>query len=115
MVNYQGKTTYIELDKLTTVEVSGTIVNGKGEEKTVHEQGVSVADVLRAADIDPAAITGVSVTASDEFSADLSAEEVNEAGKAFLSEDGEGGMKLIVFGDPNSKRNVRDVVKLDVR
>lgn len=115
MLNYQGKTTYVELNELAMEEVSGTIVNGKGEEKTINEQGVSIADVLRAAGIDPAAITGVTITAADEFSADLSAEEVNDAGKAFLAEDGEGGMRLIVFGDSNSKRNVRHVVKLDVR
>ena len=115
MVNYQGKSAYIELNKLTMAEVSGTVVNGKGEEKQINEQGVGIADVLQAAGIDPAAVGGVTVTAADEFSAELSAEEVTDTGKAFLVEDGEGSVKLIVFGDSNAKRNVRDVVKLDVR
>lgn len=115
MVTFQDKTTYLALDKLTTAEISGTIVNGKGEEKDVHEKGVRVAEALREAGIDPSAVSLVTVTAADEYSVELSGEEIREDGKAYLAEDGEGGVKLVVFGDANSKRNVRDVVKVTVQ
>lgn len=114
MIRYKDQTSYIELSKLKTAEVTGTIVNGKGEEMEVREQGVRVEDVLKAAGIDPAQAGSVTATAADEFSAVLTGEEIREAGKAWLAEDREGKFRLIVFGDSNSKRNVRNVVRLTV-
>ena len=113
MINYNGESRYIRVDELDLVEVSGTVVNGKGEEKEVREQGIAVSDVLIAAGIDPTAVSGVTVTAADGFAAELSGDEVNEAGKAFLTDDGEEAT-LIVFGDSNSKRRVHNATKLDV-
>ena len=114
MVNYNGCTKYVELDKLDKTDVVGTIVNGKGEKMEINESGTAISDVLAAAGIDTAEINSVTATASDEFSAELTAAEIAEDGKAYLADDGDNGVKLIVFGDKNSKRNVRDVVKLDV-
>ena len=104
---------YVEVEKLALVPVQGTVINGKGEETEVNEQGVALCDVLRAAKLDPEAVGAVTVTASDEFSAKLSGAELNEAGKAYLV-PGDDGLQLIVFGDENMKRNVRDVVSVDV-
>ncbi len=114
MIRCKDQTGYIELGKLKTAEVTGTIVNGKGEETEVREQGVRVEDVLKAAGIDPAEAGSVTATAADEFSAVLTGEEIREDGKAWLAQDQEGSIKLIVFGDSNSKRNVRNVVRLTV-
>ena len=113
MISYKGESRYIQIEELNLVEVSGTVINGKGEEKEVCEQGIAVSDVLQAAGIDPSAIGGVTVTADDAFSAELSAAEINEDGKAYLTDDGEA-VTLIVFGDPNSKRKVHNVVGLRV-
>jgi len=115
MVNYGEKTVYIEMDTLAKIKINGTIVNGKGEQKEVDEIGVPLADILNAAGIDPAEVNVVTVSADDEFSAEISGEEIQEEGKAYLADDGEDGMRLIVFGDSDSKRNVRTVVKLDVQ
>ena len=115
MVQYDGKSSYISLETLSLTEVRGTILNGKGEEKEVLAQGVSIPDVLKAAGIDSARIQAVRAVADDEFSAEFSAEETNEPGRIFLAGDEDGSMKLIVFGDSDSKRNVRNVVKLIVQ
>lgn len=112
-INYSGKVHYIDLGSQDLVEVNGTVINGKGEVKEVHEQGIAVSDMLRAAGIDPVAIESVTVTADDEFSAELSAEEINEDGKAYLTDDGEA-INLVVFGDSNSKRRIHNVVKIEV-
>lgn len=114
MIRYKDQAGYVTLDKLRTAEVTGTIVNSKGVEKEVREQGVRVEDVLKAAGIDPAEAVSVTATAADEFSAVLTGEEIREAGKAWLARDKEGVTKLIVFGDSNSKRNVHNVVSLTV-
>ena len=105
---------YVDLASLQTEAVSGTVINGKGEAMEVSAQGVEVAELLRTAGVDPTAIGSVTITAADEFSAVLSGDEVNEEGKAYLAEDEDGSMKLIVFGDENMKRNVRNVESIYV-
>ena len=105
---------YVDLSSLQTEAVSGTVINGKGEAMEVNAQGVEVAELLRTAGVDLTAIGSVTITASDEFSAVLSGNEVNEEGKAYLAEDEDGSMKLIVFGDGNMKRNVRNVESIYV-
>lgn len=105
---------YVDLKSLETVPVQGTVVNGKGEKSEVDTQGVPVADVLAEAGFDPADAGSVKVTAADEFSAELSGGEVNEDGKAYLVSEDDGSMRLVVFGDSNAKRNVRDVAILEM-
>ena len=113
-VHIGEKVVYIEFSKLRLEAVSGTVINGKGEEMEVSAQGVEVAQVLGAAGVDLKTVSRVSVTAADEFSAVLTGEEVNEEGKAYLAQDEDGSMRLIVFGDENMKRNVRNVESIHV-
>lgn len=54
------------------------------------------------------------VTAADEFSAVLTAQEVTEEGRVYLlREEGEERPRLIVFGDADSKRRVKDVARIE--
>ena len=96
---------YVDLKSLESVPVQGTVVNGKGEESEIDTQGVSLADVIEQAGFDPD---------NDEISAELTGGEVNEAGKAYLVCEDDGSMRLVVFGDSNAKRNVRNVVSVDI-
>lgn len=114
LISHGEESTNIEIGRLPTTAVTGVIVNGKGEEKPVDTQGVPLSEVLLEAGLDPAGVNTVTVTADDEFSAELSAGEVNAEGKAYLAAEEDGSLTLIVFGDPNAKRNVRNVVKLNV-
>lgn len=93
--------------------VQGTLVNGKGEVSKIDTEGAAVADVLKQAGLDPRNAQTLKVTAADEYSAELSGAEINETGKAYLIGD-DAGMKLVVFGDDNAKRNVRDVEKFEI-
>ncbi len=107
------KVFYADPSKLDLVPVQGIVINGKGQEIAVDEKGYELSAVLAAAKVDLKSINAVTVSASDEFSASLTGEEVNERGKAYLvSED--GGLKLVVFGDTNMKRNVKNVEKITV-
>lgn len=107
-----GKTTLVSVDDLKPVAaVQGTVVNNAGEEKKIDGQGILVSDVLKLAG---AAASGeVTVTADDEYSVSLTAEEVAEEGKAWLLIE-DGTLRLIVFGDQGAKRNVKNVVRLTV-
>lgn len=113
-VTWAGKTTYLDAAKLTGEPVKGTLVNGKGKETAVDTTGLSLQAALAAAQVDTAAVESVTVTAQDAFSAELTGEEMREDGKAYLILENEE-VTLVVFGDSNSKRNVRQVMQIDVQ
>ena len=108
-----GQVIELPLERLTFASVHGTVVNGKGEERTIDAQGVLLSEVLREAGISEFA--QVAVTADDAYSAAVTAEEIHESDRVYLIQQEEGGLRLIVFGDGNSKRSVSDVVSLSVK
>lgn len=112
-VDYQGKRLYFDKNALERERVTGTLVNGKGQEVSVDTMGTLLSAVLADCGIDPAAVSAVRVTAQDAFSAEITAEELNEPGKVFLTL-GADGITLVVFGDSNAKRNVRNVARIEV-
>ena len=114
LVSCGGENKYVALNSLDTVPVHGSVVNGKGEKSDIDTQGVPLADVIKGAGFDPNGAAAVKVTADDEFSAELSGDELNEEGKAYLVGENDGSMRLVVFGDSNAKRNVRNVVSVDI-
>lgn len=114
LVSCGGENKYVALNSLDTVPVQGSVVNGKGEKSDIDTQGVPLADVIKDAGFDPSGAAAVKVTADDEFSAELSGDELNEEGKAYLVGENDGSMRLVVFGDSNAKRNVRNVVSVEV-
>ena len=105
---------YLEQDKLSLGPVQGTVINGKGEEKPVDAEGIALADVLREAGLDPEPVKAVTARASDEFSAEIAGGELNEPGKVFLYRSKDGSFTLVVFGDANAKRHVKNVEAIDV-
>lgn len=112
-VEYGDRALELPLEQLELTAVHGTVVNGKGEARTVDAQGILLSQVLREAGI--AEFSEVTVTADDEYSAAVTAEEIAAPDKVYLIRQDEGGMQLIVFGDGNSKRNVSGAVRLSVR
>lgn len=114
LVSCGGEKKYVDLALLDTVSVRGSVVNGKGEKSDVNTQGVPLADVIENAGFDPNGDVTVKVTADDEFSAELSGDELNEDGKAYLVSEEDGSMRLVVFGDSNAGRNVRNVVSVEI-
>ena len=103
----------LPLERLELTAVRGAVVNGRGEERTVDAQGILLDHVLREAGITE--FSEVTVTAGDEYSARVTAEEVAETGKVYLIRQEEGGMQLIVFGDSDSRRNVTNAVRISVQ
>lgn len=108
-----GQVIELPLERLKMIPVRGTVVNGKGEERAIDAQGILLDRVLREAGIPEFA--EVTVTADDAYNAVVTAEEIAEPDRVYLIRQDEGGLRLIVFGDSNSKRSVSDVVSLSVR
>lgn len=106
------RTVMLDPSKFERTQVSGVRMNGKGEEIPVNGPGIAIRDVLALAEITE--YTLVKVLSDDAYCAEISAEEVEDSTKAFLLFDEENELRLVVFGDKNSKRSVSDVVRIVV-
>ena len=106
------RTVLLDPSRFERIQVTGVRVNGKGEEIPVNGSGIAIKDVLAQAQIADYGL--VKVISDDSYSAEISAEEVNDGTKAFLLFDEENELRLVVFGDTNSKRSVSDVVQIVV-
>lgn len=102
----------VAFSELNYEQVTGTRVDGKGDKFEVDAQGIGVKEMLAHAEVE--SYTEIRVVADDSYEASLTKEEVEEAEKAYLIEQEEGGLRLIVFGDKNSKRSVSNVVQIEV-
>ena len=121
-----GKTVQIPLGELDQMAFSGETVNGKGERATHDYHGVPLKTLLEDQQVDLGAVSAVTVTAADQFSADYTIDEINEEGKVWLAvrvdgqsvegvDPGTPGAQMVVFGDPNSKRNVRCLTEIETK
>lgn len=114
-VSFGEKTVSVSMSEFSLQNVSGMVVNGKGEEKAIEGKGTPLSDVLIQAGVDLSIIQQVTVSAADAFSAVLTTQEVTEGGQVYLLWKGENERpRLIVFGDANSKRQVKDVAWIKV-
>lgn len=110
-VEWDGQAAQVDLSALELSEVRGTLRNGKGEERTVEGRGMLLSAVLERAGVPE--YDQVAVTADDSYSAVVTAEEAALPDKAYLLLQ-EDGVRLVVFGDENSKRSVSGVAVLSV-
>ena len=111
-ISVKGESITVDIEKLEYEQVIGVRVNGKGEEIPIDAPGISVNELLTQEKISD--YSKVTVVADDSYSAELTAEEVREDGKAFLLNEEEGSLRLVVLGDENSKRSVSNVVQIIV-
>ena len=104
LVRQAGRERTAAVSELKAARVSGTIVNGKGETAEIDAEGTALSSLAEGG------FRIAKVTADDEYSAEVAAEE---EGNAFLIVNEDGSVQLVVFGDSNSKRAVRNVVRVE--
>jgi len=115
-VEYGGKTHYADLQGIRLTEIHGERVNGKGETKPVDGMGFSLCDLLTWTLGEDFVCEAVTATAADGFSAEVTVDELFAENKAVLLLDEEAGsLQLIVFGDSDSKRSVKNVERIEIR
>ncbi len=111
LVKAGGQTHTVTERDIVFIPVEGTIVNGKGEEKQISGEGVALRALLEQVGVQPGQVT---VYADDEYSAVISAEELIGEDHVWLLRT-DGGYRLIVFGDENSKRDVKNVKRIELQ
>ncbi len=96
----------IDLSGLKLSDVSGEITNGKGEVKQITGRGILLSEVMGTSDF-----SEITVIADDEYRASLTQDDTDNAWLLVS----EGQARLIVFGDKNAKRDVKNVVRIEVK
>lgn len=116
----------ISLDELTVTDFSGTIVNGKGETFEHDFSGILLRDALIKKGFILDQTSEVTVTSADNYSATILADEILNYDKVYIATvcDGEQvegiegdsyGAEIVVFGDKDSRRCVRYLMKVEVK
>ena len=105
------ETELVDLTKLQYEHVTGVRVNGKGEEIPVDGQGILLREILVQENIEE--FSEVTIVADDSYQVEVTAEEISEEGKVYFLYE-EESLRLVVFGDENSKRSVSNVVQIIV-
>jgi len=113
LVRYGRGEQMVRLDELPLTTVKGAITDARGAVRAIDARGVSAADILRAAGIAPEALSRLTVTASDAYSAELAPGEILQDNNVWLILQDDGSIQLIVFSDVDSRRNVRGVQILE--
>ena len=115
----------IPIADLDREDFSGEMVNGKGDRFTRTCRGVELSALLAGQGIAVDSVTGVKATSADQYSAQLTGDEIREGGRVYLAvridgkavegiDAGTAGVQLLVFGDPDSKRAVRYLSVLEI-
>ena len=112
MIKSPSGTVTLTLSDVKLSHVTGEIKNKKGEVKSIDSEGFALADVPALAGVSD--YQSISVYADDEYSASLTKDEVSAPDKAWLIKS-DDALRLIVFGDDNSKRDVKNVVRIEIQ
>ena len=88
------------------------LINGKGEEQPISARGASLREILEEVGIEAKVMA--KVIASDEYSAAVSAVDIAAEDKVYIILGENGRLRMIVFGDPDSKRDVNDIERIEV-
>ena len=117
IIQADGKTVTISWEDLNQTVFTGEIINGKGEVSNHEYRGAELYELLNANGIDIKADTKITASSEDNYTAELTGAEVMTEGKVYAAVmcdnemieniDGAQGAQLVVYGDANTKRQVR--------
>lgn len=107
----QGDTT-VTFNDLNLTHVEGEIKNKKGEVKQIDSEGIALSDIPALAGAND--YSAITVFADDEYNAELTKNELAGQSGAWLIKN-DSTIRLVVFGDSDSKRDVKNVVRIEIK
>lgn len=112
LIKSTGGDVAFTFNDLNLSHVSGEITNKKGETKSIESEGIALSDIPSLAGVSD--YSEISVYADDEYNAVLSKDEASAPNKAWLIKN-DDTIRLIVFDDPDAKRDVKNVVRVEIK
>lgn len=114
IVEANGMKKEFSFAELPLSQVCGTQMTAKGEVREIDAQGCLLKKILQESIGASMHAEKVTVFAGDGFCAEVTAEEWEQPDQVYLILREDGLIQLLVFGDSDSKRNVKDVERLVV-
>jgi len=105
-----GKETKIDLNSQKLVDVKGTMTMASGKTKEIDAKGIEVRDLLAGR-----TYSTVVVNAEDNYSAELTSEDINKEGNAYIILGEENKPRLVVLSDTNAKRDVKNLLTIELK
>ena len=126
LISHYGQEILVDGSILAKETFVGELADGKGDVTNHEYQGILLKHLLEDCEIEVLDDNNVIITSADNYSVEFSAEEVNAENQLYLAVEADGkvlkdidgqdgGIQVIIFGDPNSKRCVRCVAKIAVK
>lgn len=112
LVEYGGERYFVKLSSLPLGDIHGERFTGTGERREINAKGFPLTAVFDAVLSDYSDANQVTITAADGFSAIVTAQEWEQPQKVCLILQDDGQPQLIVFGDKDSKRSVKQVERM---
>ena len=109
IVSENGKDTRTDLSRLRLTDVKGTITMANGKTKDIDAKGIELKELLKGKKY-----TKIVVTSDDSYSAELAPEDINKEANVYLIIGEENKPRLVVMSDTNAKRDVKNVLKLEL-
>ena len=110
IISENGTQTKIDLNSLKLVDVKGTITMASGKTKDIDSKGIEVRDLLAGKKY-----STVAVNAEDNYSAKLTAEDIEKPQNAYIILGEENRPRLVVMSDTNAKRDVKNVLTIELK
>ena len=105
-----GKQTKVDLNSLKLVDVKGTMTMASGKTKEIDAKGIELKELLKGK-----TFNGVKVCSDDNYSAELTSEDIEKDGNTYIILGDENKPRLVVLSDTDAKRDVKNVLTIELQ
>ena len=110
IITAEGTRVTLDLKTLELKDVKATITSANGKTKDIDAKGIELKDLLKGY----VKIDDVKVTSEDSYTAVLSDEDIEKDANVYVILGDNGKPRLIVLSDTDAKRDVKDVLTIEV-
>ena len=106
-----GKQTKVDLGKLDLTDVKATVTRASGKTLEIDAKGLELRKLLEKY----SGYTTLTVSAEDNYTAEIKADELQTEKNVYLIIGEENKPRLVVLSDSNAKRDVKNVLTIELK
>ena len=106
-----GKQTKVDLGKLDLTDVKATVTRASGKTLEIDAKGLEMRKLLEKY----SGYTTLTVSAEDNYTAEIKADELQTEKNVYLIIGEENKPRLVVLSDSNAKRDVKNVLTIELK